>query len=369
MKTKRFKQFVTEEAFPVNKGHAYEFVLAAAMVSRFTDRFDDGTAQPLTADSVEDVMKNYYRGNVYYQVDEGDDEVDIVEFDGTGLPADVIDALKDDKIRRGPVVKKMIADAIGAVNANGTLKKLSDEVISNGKPDDIEVRCGGTKGQMATKSDVDVYVNDSKQRKAGFSVKYGGTKQAGQFAGRNPAQNLVNGFKSFGMDVGRLPGMKKVQTAFESLVADYESRKDPVIDKDKAAMFGAVTPLYQQIIKKFDSRYISKGKNAENIMSGLLKANTGKEDDLDLIRSSISFDRKTFKAISDLLADAAKQGNAEFKLESGSNPTIGLYANGTQLFTIRFRYDADKRGQRYVPRFRLLVENGPYLDKLAASLS
>ena len=133
-------------------------------------------------------------------------------------------------------------------------------------------------------------------------------------------------------------------------------------------MFGAVTSLYQQIVKKFNSRYISKGKNAESIMSGLLKANTGKEEDLDLIRASISFDRKTFKAISDLLSDAAKRGNAEFKLESGSNPTIGLYANGTQFFTVRFRYDADKRGKRYVPRFRLLVENGPYLDKLATSL-
>ena len=40
---KRFKKFIVEEAFPVNQLHAYEFVLAAAMVARFTDRFDDGT--------------------------------------------------------------------------------------------------------------------------------------------------------------------------------------------------------------------------------------------------------------------------------------------------------------------------------------
>ena len=49
---KNFKSFVTEGAFPVNQGHAYEFVLAAAMVARFTDRFDDGTPQPLTPASV-----------------------------------------------------------------------------------------------------------------------------------------------------------------------------------------------------------------------------------------------------------------------------------------------------------------------------
>ena len=365
---KSFKKFIVEEAFPVNQGHAYEFVLAAAMVARFTDRFDDGTAAPLVPKEVEDVMNNYFALNRMYEVEEGDSEIDTVEFDGAGLPPEVIATLNDKKVRSGKVVQQMIKDAIAAVNGNATLKKLSDEVIQNGKPDVIEVRCGGTTGQMDTKSDVDVYVNDSKQRKAGLSVKYGGTKQAGQFAGRDPSKNLMDGFASFGIDVKRLSQMKDVQTAFESLIGDYESRKDPTIEADKMAMFNPVSKLFQAIIKRFDSNYMKRGKNAENIMSGLLKANTGKEDDLDLIRTSVSFNRKTFKAISELLQNAAINGNAEFRMETGKNPKMGLYADGTQLFTIRFRYDADKRGQRYVPRFRLLVENGPFLDKLAAGL-
>ena len=78
---KRFTKFIIEEVFPVNQGHAYEFVLAAAMVARFTDRFDDGTPHLLPA-SVEDVMKQYFGLNRMWEVEEGDDEIDVIEFDG-----------------------------------------------------------------------------------------------------------------------------------------------------------------------------------------------------------------------------------------------------------------------------------------------
>ena len=168
---KNFKRFVTEGAFPVNQGHAYEFVLAAAMVARFTDRYDNGEPMPITAQSVEDVMAQYFGLNRMWEVDEGDSEVDIVEFDGAGLPPEVLSALNDRKLRSGPVVQKMIKDAIAAVTKNRSLTALSTAVITNGKRDEVEIRCGGTTGQMDTKSDVDVYVNDAVQRKVGFSVK------------------------------------------------------------------------------------------------------------------------------------------------------------------------------------------------------
>ena len=62
----------------------------------------------------------------------------------------------------------MIKDAIAAVNKNRSLTALSNDVITNGKRDEVEIRCGGTTGQMATKSDVDVFVNDRSSAKSRF---------------------------------------------------------------------------------------------------------------------------------------------------------------------------------------------------------
>lgn len=361
---KRFKAYLKESTF--NRGHAYEFVLAAAMVARFTDRYDDGTPERLTASSVEDVMKQYFRGNTIWSVDEGDDHVDVVEFDGAGLPRDILDTLRDDKFRKNKEVKKMVDTAIKAVETNGTLTKLSMDVITNGRPDEVTVACGGTEGQMTTKSDVNVFVNDRVQRKAGFSVKYGGTKQAGQFSSPDQVKNLVNGFATFGMDIKSLSKLRGVKTAADNLVGMYSSRQDPVIDKDKALMFGAVLDLFNEISKKFDSNWIKKGKNAQNIMSGLLKANVGKEEDVDVIRSAVSFDRNTFSAIAKGIDAAAENGNAQWIVNSSkSNPTVSLYADGNQIFDVRFRYDADKKSGGYKARFRLLVEVGKNLMSFA----
>ena len=368
---KSFKKFIVEEAFPVNQGHAYEFVLAAAMVARFTDRFDDGTPQPLTPASVEDVMKQYFGLNRMWEVEEGDDEIDVIEFDGGGLPPEVMSALNDAKLRSGPVVQKMIKDAIAAVNKNRSLTALSNDVITNGKRDEVEIRCGGTTGQMATKSDVDVYVNDRVQRKVGFSVKYAGTKQAGQFAGTDASKNLIDAFASFGMDIKSFSGLRKVRDAAGGLSAPYASRNDPKIDGDKTLMFGAVQSLFTDIIRKFDKRYVANAANAKKILGGLLKANKGKEEDIELIRTAVSFDKKTFDKISELVVDAAKNGNVEWRPMSGTNPKIGFFANGTELFSLRFRYDSDpinRQKTAYRPRFRFYVENGRYLDDLAATV-
>ena len=188
MNVKKFSRYVAEakeESFPVNQGHAYEFVLAAAMVARFTDRFDDGTPEPLTAASVEDVMKKYFAGFRAWEVEEGDG-LDSVEFDGSGLPPEVLGALSNPATRRLKEVQALVKTAIEAVNKNGTLKRLSDEVITNGKPDVVDVVCGGTSGQMKTKSDVDVYVNEdiyktvkkAKKKLLKVSINYTGPVEA-----------------------------------------------------------------------------------------------------------------------------------------------------------------------------------------------
>jgi len=371
---KSFKQHVqmlteAKEKFPVNQGHAYEFVLAAAMIARFTDRYDGGEPMALTPKSVMKVMEEYYRGNIYWQVAEGDEEIDIVEFDGGGLPQEVHDALSQDKIRKHPAVKKMIESAIKAVTNNQTLTKLSLGVITNHKADEIEVRCGGTKGQNKTKSDIDVYVNDKDQRIKGFSVKYGGTQQGGQFAGKDAVKNLINGFSSFNIDVKGM--MSPVEKAMKDIVGVYESpasADDPVIISDKAIMFPAVKSAFRSVSKKYTSKELKKPKITDALMKGLRKANFGEEDDVQVIRGkSITYDNKTFEGFGKYISDAASQGNAEFRLERDALATLGLYANGNKMFQLRFRYDRDLKNKdgKYHARFRLYVENGPYLDTLA----
>jgi hypothetical protein len=45
------------------------------------------------------------------------------------------------------------------------------------------------------------------------------------------------------------------------------------------------------------------------------------------------------------------------------NPTIALYSNNMLVFSIRFRFDADKKKTGYKVRFRLLVEIGKDIVK------
>ena len=90
----------------------------------------------------------------------------------------------------------------------------------------------------------------------------------------------------------------------------------------------------------------------------MLKANKGKEEDIELIRNAVSFDKKTFDKISELVVDAAKNGNHAWRPMSGSNPKIGLYANGTELLDLRFRYDADP-----INRQKLRIDHG--LDSMS----
>ncbi len=349
-----FRNYLNEEV-TFNLGHAYEFVLAAAMVARFTDRFDDGTPQPLTRDAVEDVMLKYFGGYRAWEVEEGDG-LGVIEFDGTGLPPEVLSALSNPSVRRTKEVQTLVTTAIEAVNKNGTLKKLSDDVITNGKPDVVDVVCGGTSGQMKTKSDVDVFVNGRENRKAGFSVKYGGVKQVGQFAGSDAVKNMQLGFKSFGMDVNSMLG--DLKKAVANIVGVYQSRTDPIIAKDKQIIFSAVSPVFTKISKKYGGNWLNKENNIKALTNGLLVAARGREEDLEIIKSGFSFDKKTFEALSRGLLETSKTGDVEWKVMPTGNPTIGLYANNMLVFSIRFRYDADKKREGYTVRFRLLVELG-----------
>ena len=351
----KFKEYINEEV-TFNLGHAYEFVLASAMVSRFADRYDDGTPMDVTASSVEDVMLKYFAGLRAWDIEQPDGEVDTVVFDGSGLPSEVLYALANPSVRKTKDVQKLVKTAIDAVMKNGTLTRLSKNVISNDEPDLIAVICGGTTGQMKTKSDVDVFINGRENRAAGFSVKYGGVRQVGQFAGSDPIKNLIDGFGSFSMDVKSL--VRPIKTAMGSMIGLYRDRKDPIIENDKRLLFTSVNSVFSSITKKYGKNWLSKEKNIDGLTKGLLKAARGAEDDLEIIKSGFSFDKASFEALTRGLVFSSKRGEWSWKHMPRGNPTIGLFSNNMLVFTIRFRFDADKKKEGYKVRFRLLVEMG-----------
>ena len=102
---------------------------------------------------------------------------------------------------------------------------------------------------MKTKSDVDVFINGRENRAAGFSVKYGGVRQVGQFAGSDAVKNMQDGFKNFGMDIKGL--LSPITKAMGSVIGVYRDRKDPIIENDKRVIFHAVNGVFSSISKKF----------------------------------------------------------------------------------------------------------------------
>ncbi len=390
---KSFKQYVqmlteakgTPWPRGFNKGYAYEFVIAAAMVARFTDRYDNGEPMPLTFTSVMRVMAKFQGGWDVWKVAEGDEKVDIVEFDGEGLPKSVHDRWGD--YQDHPETGKMIKSAIEAVKGNQTLTKLSLDVITNQRADEIVIKCVGTKGQHKTKSDVDVYVNNKDMRIKGFSVKWENTKSAAQNAGVDTVKNLTNGFKRFGLTVG-VSGVKK---AVEEIQKNgrgggiYSTpsgnsaglRNDENVKLDKKIMYPVVRSAFVTAAKKYTTELKNEARKVRTpkldaIMKGLREANVGDEDDVEVFRGkSITYNEKTFEDFGVYIRDAAKQGQAQWKCEKDSegNPALGLYANKHKMFQLRFRFGADPVAgtakKQYKVRWRLVIENGSHLDTLA----
>jgi len=361
---KRFKKFILVEAakekFPVNKGHAYEFVLAAAMVARFIDRDEEGGPFKLESSSVNSVMTEYFKGYVKWEIEEGDG-IDRVEFVGTGLPPGVLAVLSVKKWRDSKTVQKMVDKAISAVNDNSTLTDLSTEVINNGVPDTVVVKCGGTTGQMSTKSDVDLYVNNNEIRKAGFSVKYGGVGQVAQWAGVDLAKNIDDGFFSFGMSVREMLGPVKAAFQDPNFLGVYKTRKDPQVEKDKAIIFGAVRGVFTKIGRKFKETWFDDPKNVVNLTTGLLKAAKGKEEDVELVQNGFTYNKVTFDALARGISNSARDSKTNIRwlviVEDG-NPKVQLWIDNIKIFQVRCRYDADpdKTKSFYKVRFRLYVE-------------
>ena len=380
MKTfKQYVQMLTEakakDKFPINKGYAYEFVLAAALVARFTDRYVGGEPMPLTPKAVRKTMVMHQKGWIEWQVEYGDKKVDVVEFNSEGLPKSV--HKKWNKWSKHPETDKMIKSAIEAVGGNQTLTKLSLDVITNHKADDIVIKCIGTTEQNNTKSDVNVYVNGREQRKVGISVKYGGTRSAGQFASRDTVQNLIDGFKLFGLtkvDVSGVPGKdsKKITGRYvRPAGADPRTwrKKDKDVIKDKKLMYKVIDKVFKGIVTEYTEKELKNPVLSKAIMMGLKVANVGREDDVEVIRGkSITYDKKTFEMFGKYISKAAGDGNAKFKaVKLNGTPTLRFFANDYYLFQLRFRFGCDSNDQKivYKVRWRLVVENGPHLDTLA----
>jgi len=279
-------------------------------------------------------------------------------------------------------IEDLIATSIDAVNRNKTLKDLSTQVITNGEEDDVVVKCVGTSGAMKTKSDIDVYVNDVELRSIGISVKLETVKQVDQAAGVDAVANLKTIFDRFGIPYGSndFNGVKDAMDPKKGFVGVYQDRKDKKIIGDKQKVFDAVMVSFKKVASSLISRgFFKKEPAVKTLMQGLRVAATKGEADVEVIKGRMSYDQNTFNVLSKGVVAAANGNNVSAKAElsqsrgeSTPNPSIGFYAGvpgqeQIKIFKLRFRFDADRKGDVYKVRFRFLVELediSDFLDQL-----
>jgi len=374
----RFKNFISEAKDKPNLGHAFEFILAAAMVSKFTDRDDTGKAIPLDNKSIKDTMSNYFAGWSGWHIEAGDGVEDVIYFDGEGIPIATREALRDPTFaafasgkKTGlDIVNGLIATAIEAVNTNSTLIRLSTAVITNNKADEVTIKCVGTSGATKTKSDVDVYVNDRKIRAAGISVKLKGTKQIAQWSSRKTLENFVTGFNFFGMNV-TLRDFNGVADALEQSDLNYVfPERVPATEWNEkiTKVFPSVKAAFLRIASKYSTSHFTIKRNVDALTQGIVKSAKGQEDDIEIIKGNLTISTETFNVIGAGIQDAAKDGKLMMQVkEDGSSPIIDFSVDkdGTVygIFQLRFRSELSSISTGYKIGFRFLVELSNDLKK------
>lgn len=407
---KRFSSFFCHNLYEAkgkaNSGEMYEFILAAATVALFTDRDTKGAPYNVDRSSVIDVMNAYFAGKKSWTVEVGRGGRDLVELDATGVVGLSLTAVQNsmflldtDKAKLdsnkdlgliggwkpSALVKNindLIATAIDAVNRNKTLKDLSTQVITNGEEDDVVVKCVGTSGASKTKSDIDVYVNDVELRSVGISVKLETVKQIDQAAGVDAVANLKTIFDRFGIPYAGndFNGVKDAMDPKKGFVGVYKDRKDKNIASDKRRVFDAVMSSFNKVASSLISGgFFKKEPAVKALMQGLRVAATKTEADVEVIKGRMSYDQNTFNVLSKGVVEAANGGNVSARAELSSargestpNPSMGFYAGvpgqeQIKIFKLRFRFDADNKGNVYKVRFRFLVELediSDFLDQL-----
>ena len=331
-------------------GDVFEFVFAAACVSKFADRHDDGSEMKVTPKSVYGVMDEYFRGNQTWQVPEGDAQMDQITLSTAAIPAPSMNYLRNKKNRRSADVEKMISAAIKAVeNRKYRISKLSYTVITNMKPDDVDIQPAGTTDQKGTKSDVNIIVNGKVAQK--ISLKYG-SRQMGQFSGADILQQLKDAWISLGVDIRR--NLKSVEKAIPKLVGLYTGRDDPnYIGHDQPILFDAVKEMISRMPKKI---------NVDALVNGVTKAMKGSEEDLEVVSGSFVIGRQ-FRSDFKKKLDAAQRNNDLFWQikATGNSPVVRLVAEGNPVIDVRVRVDvgsANREGMRKL-RMRTYIELGP----------
>lgn len=409
---KRFSSFFCHNLYEskgkANVGDMYEFILAAATVALFTDRDTKGAPYPVDRSSVIDVMNAYFAGKKNWTVEVGRGGRDLVELEASGIiglsltaiqnalpllgrnidneDLDLIAGWKPKALLK--TIEDLIASSIDAVNKNNTLKTLSTQVITNGEEDDVLVKCVGKVDSKKTKSDIDVYVNNVELRSIGMSVKLKTADQIDQAAGVDAVKNLKTIFDRFGIPYAGndFVGVKDAIDPKKGFVGVYKDRspsKDKNVGSDKRRVFDAVMASFNKVASSLiASRFFTKEPAVKALMQGLRAAATKNEADVEVIKGRMSYDQNTFDVLSKGVVAAANGGNVSARAELSSargdrepNPSIGFYAGlpgqeQIKIFKLRFRFDADRKGDVYKVRFRFLVELediSDFLDQLESA--
>ena len=351
MNIKSFNQFISEQSSAKpNMGDVFEFVFAAACVSRFADRYDDGSEMTVTAKSIHSVMDEYFKGNQTWQIPEGDNEIDQVTLTTAAIPLPSMNYLRDAKNRKSKEVSSMIGDAIKAVeNRRYRISKLAFEVIGNNKADDVDVQPAGTSDQKGTKSDVNIIVNGTLEQ--GISLKYK-SRQMGQFSGGDIVKQLTDAWSSLGVDVSR--SISPVKKAVPNLIGLYTDRKDSNYNpRDRDILFDAVKQMTRSMPKSID---------VSSLVNGVTKAMKGTEEDLEVVSGSFTIGREFRSQFEKKLKGAQSNKSLAWVIKtSGKSPVVQLVADGRNIIDVRTRIDmgsSNKEGMKKL-RVRTLIELGP----------
>jgi len=354
-----FRQYLLTES--ANKGDMFEFVFAAACVSRFVDRYDDNTPAPLTPGSIHQVMDKYFTGDVEWTVKGSKNSVDTVTFETARIPEQALASLSLKRYRQSKEVADMVDKAIKAVeNPKYSLFEIASKIISNNTSDNVEIRPVGTQDQTGTKSDVDIYINNKAVKR--ISLKYG-SKQLGQFAGTDIKNQIKEGLASVGVIVPEniLNPLDNKNLTKKGLIGLYDERDTADSTNDKVLLFKIVNDIFKKIS--------SQPVNIDKVVDGFIKSAQGEEDDIDAILVDGKYIHYITKDYIEAFKDQLKKDKSKVRWkvsneQSGTeNPTIVFTVDNVELFQLRFRFDADWKSkiQKYKLRTRVLLEVKPAL--------
>jgi hypothetical protein len=182
----RFKQYLDlqeAEKVPANRGDVGEFVLGAAVTTRFWKKYK---GNDVTENDVKDILRKVIKTNPVSLKREDEDVVEIdtqisddIRFK-VSVPKKAQEFMYDSK--NWLLIPDLFKASIEYVNTDKRMLKQASILARNNKRNDIFINADGTGEQKATKADIKLVIDDKPTRNQ-ISLKVDGGDQFMQIAG------------------------------------------------------------------------------------------------------------------------------------------------------------------------------------------